>query len=288
MNSVQGYKGFITFALLVTFSFGLLIGYQYIINKPTQTHSNAGVQANIPTDVYTTKVTDSSATVSWNTKFPDTNTVYYSDNEQNCLNKVEACKTYKETTINPTHTVTLNDLSPATIYYYRIETNTGIYPSDTTYSFKTNEMNENSNKDKIDKKSNAQDNNNNITKDDSLNTDNNTETKDNATNEKNTNTENNINDSQDQSADDFDGIQPTQNTQSESKNADQSVNQSDDYDGFETSSPVLGVGTVNIDEIVQDEFKTAMKYNDSNYDFNHDGIVDDLDYPLFIYFVTSE
>lgn len=43
----------------------------------------------------------------------------------------------------------------------------------------------------------------------------------------------------------------------------------------------------NIDEMVQEEFNEALIFNDLKYDFNQDGVVTMIDYPLFINFVMN-
>lgn len=52
--------------------------------------------------------------------------------------------------------------------------------------------------------------------------------------------------------------------------------------------PVLGAQDSKlIDDLLAKEFEQAMKYNDSKYDFNKDGTVTVLDYPLFVEFTRN-
>ena len=286
MNSVQAYKGFITFALFLGFSSALLLGYRYIVTKPTQTQSNAGQEAIVPTNVFTTSVSKNSATITWETKQADTNTLYYSDNNDACMTDVQNCKKYEETTLNKYHLAELNNLKPNTVYYYRIQTSTGVYPNKDVYSFKTESE---SNKENSDE-SNDTEENTNENNTDKAETDKSNNQQEENQSEEETNTNDNPKSESNTSEDDFDGIKPLDNNSNkDEKNKEAGDTNESDYDGIQpnTNDTVLGTSTINTNDLIKEEFQKAIKYNDSNYDFNNDGVVNDLDYPLFIYFITQ-
>lgn len=68
----------------------------------------------------------------------------------------------------------------------------------------------------------------------------------------------------------------------------------DAYNGFDdpveynTNIMVLGKQTSQLNQNQINEFKEAVRFQDTRYDFNQDSIVDTKDYPLFINFINSK
>ncbi len=253
MNSKQGYKGFLTFLLIAAIGTSALIGVQ-LVNKPTNTKSKANLTKIIPIDVYPESITNTSATITWKTNEESANTLYYSNSENTCLSKPSNCTQIVENSPTKNHKIILENLQQDTTYYYRIKTPSGMYPTDATYYIKTRKTAPDvAEIEKIEE------------------------------NENDTSKQNEFN------KEDYFGIIPLSKLQKKIDSQEKETNnENNDTSTKKNTDSVLGIQTVNVEKVISEEFKTAMKYNDFNYDFNHDGTVNMLDYPLFINFVIGD
>jgi hypothetical protein len=279
MNSVIAHKGFITFLIISGIIFTTLIGFN-LISKTQSYSTNASNGDSEPLEITTTNISQNGARVSWKSKNAMIGSVVYSNKPDYCEIKYDDnCLEIKTDNESTEHTVDLFNLLPDNTYYYKIKTKTGTYyPEGIPISFTTIKADE-----IVDEKNNTyyvrkytgpdyfgiipQE----ITKIIDLVGGNKVEdTKQNDT--KN----DEINDSN------VPGKDTESNTDSENINPD-------DLKKSENVTPdVLGISTSDfVGQLVSEEFYTALKYGDKKYDFNKDGTVDILDYPLFIEFISN-
>lgn len=255
MNSVEGYKGLLTFLILSGVVLTALIGFDYI-SKVTNTLSTASEDQIIPLDTTIKDITSNSATVTWSTIEPIKGTIVYGTQKDLCTSSNNSsCNEINEATQNTTHTIILANLLPNTSYYLGIKIGAKYYPLDKPLKFKTKPATtkQNNAPSHIEGKSDFRSKILNNTSD----------------SEGITPINNNNGD--------YSGIQLTPTFQSLSTPQQDTEN-----------SSVLGLQANRIDENLTEEFNKAMLRNDLNYDFDQNGEIDLLDYPYFIEFVKNE
>ena len=228
MNSVEGYKGFITFLILSGILFTVLFGFNYI-SKTQNVSTKASLSATIPLNIEIQNVGVDTAEVKWTTQEATNGIVALSMSEASCKDNAD-CTEVEETVATTTHLLRLVNLNSNTQYFLQVKNSDyNYYPDSGPISFTT--------KAQIFPSVNIID-----TKVTEL---------------------------------DSSGIQPYEPVSPTFQSL------------IEGDSNVLGKNTTVVDQLITDEFKEAMIFNDEKYDFNNDGRVTVSDYPLFIQFITN-
>lgn len=144
MNSSEGLRGFLTFLILLAILTTGMVGFNYV-SKPTNTTSLADTPKTEPLNVNVIGITDSSAEITWTTVDPTDSKVIYSTNlRAQCLSSIEAettsieeCQTIETSQTATSHSVKLAGLQPEATYFFRIQTNGKIYPTNSNHNFRT-------------------------------------------------------------------------------------------------------------------------------------------------------
>ncbi|PIR42599.1 hypothetical protein CO058_02975 [candidate division WWE3 bacterium CG_4_9_14_0_2_um_filter_35_11] len=233
MNSVQGYKGFITFLILSGILFTVFFGFNYI-SQTQNTDTKASVPATIPLNITYQNISTTSVEIVWTTQEPVQGIVAFSMSDNQCENESNPCIEVKESDPTTSHFIKLINLNSNTEYFFHIKsTDNKYYPQGESVKFITTEMIE----PLTQIKKSAIDESSGITVDEKT---------------------------------DFEGIIPQATFQPLLEN-----------------NNVLGRSTTIVDQMVTNEFKDAVIFNDIQYDFNNDGSVTVYDYPLFIEFINN-
>lgn len=248
MNSTEGYKGFITFSVLSAILFTVLFGFNYI-SRTQNTNIKASVPATVPLNITIQNITESSAEITWTTQDETLGTVAFSMSDIPCINKAHSCTEVKESNPTTSHTVKLINLNSNTEYHFYIKTEIDkYYPDDKPLQFTTKNI--------IEPMSQIQksviDESSGIT----------------------------VIDESGES--DFDGISNPILNFNKTENSKQAT--------FETlidDSNVLGRSTSLLDQMIAKEFKDAVIFNNTKYDFDKSGSVTVADYPLFIEYINN-
>lgn len=250
MNSVQGYKGFITFLILSGILFTVLFGFNYI-SETQGTDTKASVPAITPLNITIQNVTETTAEISWTTQDSSEGIVAFTMDQTPCTDPSSKCIEVKESNPTTSHQIKLINLNSNTEYYFYIKTGEGkYYPEDRSKSFVTKQTFEpmtQVEKSVIDESSG-------IVIIDEL------------------------------GQPDFEGIQDPVFNLKETKTP---TNDQATFESLIEDDQVLGRKTSIVDQMVAKEFKEAVIFNDTKYDFNKDGSVTVADYPLFIEFINN-
>lgn len=223
MNSVEGYKGFITFLILSGILFTVLFGFNYI-SKTQSLTTKASPSATTPLNIEIQNVTASTAEVKWTTQESANGVVALSMSETLCINNND-CIEIKEATPTKSHLLRLVNLNSNTQYFFQVkDSNNNYYPESGPITFTTTQA--------------FSETDTRIITPDSF------------------------------------GIEPNEPV-------------SPSFEPLIDNHSVLGRNTNVVDQLITDEFKEAMIFNNENYDFNKDGQVTVSDYPLFIQFITN-
>lgn len=240
MNSAQGYKGFITFLLIVGILFTVLFGFNYI-SQTQNTEIKASVPKVSPLNVLVQNITETSAEITWTTEDTSQGIVTFTMSDIKCADNNSTCTDVKEAEQTKSHSIRLINLNSNTEYFFYLKMADGKYfPEDKALKFVTKELVEPTSQIKqsiVEGFTNPSDSNS-----------------------------------------DFEGILVDEPEQSTQPTFDSLIN---------NESPVLGKNTNIIDQMVVKEFKDAVIFNDTKYDFNKDGSVTVADYPLFIKFINN-
>lgn len=248
MNSVEGYKGFITFLVLSGILFTVLFGFNYI-SKTQNTNSKASISASIPLNTTSQNVTETSAEITWTTQDESQGIVAFTMSNTLCSNETLPCTEVKELNATSSHNIKLINLNSNTEYYFFIKTlDNKYYPPDQSLKFTTKRIVEPLSR----IETSILDESSGITIiDEGLSTD-------------------------------FDGISNPVFNSDNSKG-----NKQPTFETLLDDNNVLGKNTSVVDQMVTKEFKDAVIFNDTKYDFNKDGSVTVADYPLFIEFINN-
>lgn len=251
MNSVEGYKGFLSFLILSAVGISLVVGYNVATSPKSDTRTRAGQSdSTTPLEINIENVSSNSSEVSWFTKENTLGEIIYTNNNLMCeVSNLNECYRVVENQPTQNHVVQLNNLEPNSLYILKILIDGNLYPQGDPLSFKTLPLERNS-----------------------------------ETEAENENADQTINQTPDynEMEPEYQGIDPngqTQNNPINSGNIDQN-----NQDSF----GILGKQTNIIDQLIIEEFTEAMEYNSKSYDFNKDGAVDVMDYPLFIEFIRNK
>jgi hypothetical protein len=139
MNSHEGFKGFISF-LILSGAIGLsVLSFKYI-ELSTNLTSIASNEEVMPKLIEVKLLTESTATINWLTDTELVGIIIYSENKK-CFedkkNNYDACTLVSEPKAQKNHTLSIEKLTPATTYYYKIKGYDYIYPEEDVLSFTT-------------------------------------------------------------------------------------------------------------------------------------------------------
>ncbi len=292
MNSVIAHKGFITFLIITGIVTTTLIGYNLIL-KTNSNRINASNGEFVVTEISTANISHNGSQIIWKTKNDSTGSIVYTDKPEFCeIDNQDTCIEEISAEESTEHIVNLTYLSPETKYYFKIKDKTGKYhPEGAPISFSTikeDETADSKNNTYYIRKYTGPDYLGIIPEEISKilemigeegndNQDLENKSTDNDPGDVENGSEDNTKDTTTTGADkDF--------TDSEETNNEEGSNNGD-------TENVLGIESYNneyVSKLISEEFYNALKYGDKNYDFNKDNVVDILDYPLFIHFITAK
>ncbi len=113
MNSVEAYKGFISFLILSAIVGISVIGFRYV-NTSSNTTSSATEADLVPYVIVVENVSTTEININWKTSAENGSKVIYGKSKDN-LSEVAANET-----LTKEHKLNINGLDPSTTYYYRI------------------------------------------------------------------------------------------------------------------------------------------------------------------------
>lgn len=141
MNSAQGYKGFITFSILVGILFTVLFGFNYI-SQTQSTEIKASVPKVFPLNLSVVQnVNETSAEITWTTQEETQGDIAFSMSEIRCDVANSTCIDVKEATPTKSHSIMLINLNSNTEYFFYVKMSDDKYfPENEALKFTTPKM----------------------------------------------------------------------------------------------------------------------------------------------------
>src|SRR3989344_499397 len=139
MNSVEGYKGFITFLVISAIIGVSLVGFNRL-NQPTNNVSVASPANPEPINLQVRLKSNTEVEISWITQDPSVGKIIYSKNTWQCENVSEPsdiCRSILEPTENTVHQIDLVNLDEGMEYFYKVEINGARFPQESAPTFTT-------------------------------------------------------------------------------------------------------------------------------------------------------
>ena len=137
MNSVEAYKGFITFLILGSIVGLSVLGFN-LINKSSNTESSAKEDFSDPQNIQVEFLSQNEANISWETVNETQTEIAYSYSQS--FSDPVRIKTNSDKT--KTHRVNIAEITRGKTYYYKIIQSTREYPlTETPYSFTSPDLN---------------------------------------------------------------------------------------------------------------------------------------------------
>ncbi len=131
MNSVEAYKGFISFLILSTIVGISVIGFKYV-NTSSNNTSSASEADLVPYDIVIENVSTSEVNITWKTSKDNKSKIVYGKTKDNLSSEVS------DDILTKSHKLNIKDLENSTTYYYRIHMLDEKYdPSSEFYDFST-------------------------------------------------------------------------------------------------------------------------------------------------------
>ncbi len=256
MNSKEGFKGLLTFIILLIIVSISVVGIQIVINSANvESSANSSASLFDPTNIKT-KPSQESVKITFLTTENIPTQIEYSETSD-----FEISLFYSESTQATQHEIELTQLKPSTTYYFRLKYKDATYPQDTYLRFDTEgiptevvePITTTTSENSIIQTEEPSQNGNSILQNQILKS----------------------------------LLKPKTNTNPNSIE--------EEYSGFDDntleynpSNQTLGVKTNSYGEVIAKIFKEAVLYKDLRYDFNGDKEVDAIDYPLFIKYITEQ
>jgi len=140
MNSTQGYKGFITFSILVGILFTVLFGFNYI-SQTQNTEIKASIPKIFPLNILVQNITETSAEIIWTTQEETLGDIAFSMSDIRCDVTNSTCIDVKEATPTKSHSIKLINLNSNTEYFFYVKMpNDKYFPESEALKFTTKEL----------------------------------------------------------------------------------------------------------------------------------------------------
>lgn len=243
MNSAVGYKGFVTFLILLGIILTATLSLSYVI-EPDSTTSSASESKVEPLELRISDISFDEATLSWITQDKTTATVLYDTDWSRCERDNAACLSQTINIESTSHNIAITGLNSDTEYYVKVKSGEQLFPEGKPLSFRTLPQSQSGIIAPVE-----------------------------------------IVTVEEEDIADFEGIENPKDAEDIKSTSDTSQLQ---VLGIETNyqEPIDPLSGIN--NLVIDEFRDALIYDDIRYDFNGDGGVTSKDYPLFLEFILNQ